>query len=86
MQHQVHAACVEAFNTCVTACSHCFASCLQEADMQMMGRCISLTQIVRSSVPLQPLLWLMAAKTPKQSAQLVQRCIKLAVMNAPSMM
>ena len=40
--HQQHQALLQALNACVAACEHCISSCLQEDDVQMMVRCISL--------------------------------------------
>ncbi len=34
----------DALNACVAACEHCAAACLQEQDVNMMARCISLTR------------------------------------------
>lgn len=36
------AACIEACNACAMECSHCASACLQEPDVKMMARCISL--------------------------------------------
>lgn len=33
---------LQALNACVAACEQCATACLQEADVQMMARCISL--------------------------------------------
>ncbi len=35
---------LDAFNSCVAACEHCTEACLQEPEVQMMARCISLTR------------------------------------------
>ena len=35
---------LDALNACVAACEHCATACLQEADVQMMARCIRLTR------------------------------------------
>ena len=35
---------LDALNACVAACEHCSTACLQEPDVQMMVRCISLTR------------------------------------------
>ena len=35
-------ACIEACYACATACDNCSAACLQEDDVKMMARCISL--------------------------------------------
>ena len=35
-------ACIDACNTCAIACNYCAGSCLQEQDVQMMAKCISL--------------------------------------------
>lgn len=33
---------IDTLNNCVTACNHCFAACLDEADVKMMTNCIKL--------------------------------------------
>ncbi|KAA9325119.1 four-helix bundle copper-binding protein [Hymenobacter busanensis] len=33
---------LQALNDCIAACEHCATACLQEQDVKMMARCISL--------------------------------------------
>ncbi len=40
--HEKYATCIEACNACAMECSHCAKACLQEQDVKMMARCISL--------------------------------------------
>ncbi|SFP89654.1 four-helix bundle copper-binding protein [Hymenobacter arizonensis] len=35
---------LEALNACIAACEHCVTACLQEPDVQMMARCITLAR------------------------------------------
>lgn len=35
---------LDALNSCAAACEHCTEACLQEPEVQMMARCISLTR------------------------------------------
>ncbi|UYZ64885.1 four-helix bundle copper-binding protein [Hymenobacter weizhouensis] len=40
--HQQHQQLLQALNECIAACEHCATACLQEDDVKMMVRCISL--------------------------------------------
>jgi Domain of Unknown Function (DUF326) len=40
--HQQNQNLLNALNACIAACEHCATSCLQEQNVQMMARCISL--------------------------------------------
>jgi hypothetical protein len=42
MSHQRFQECIDACVACAIACSHCATSCLKEADVKMMARCIEL--------------------------------------------
>lgn len=42
MAHQTYETCIEACNACASACDHCAIACLQEQDVKMMARCITL--------------------------------------------
>jgi hypothetical protein len=42
MSHLKYQSCIEACNDCVVACEHCASHCLEEEDVQMMVRCITL--------------------------------------------
>ncbi len=35
---------LDALHACIAACEHCSSACLQEADVQMMARCIRLAR------------------------------------------
>ena len=59
---------LDALNACVAACEHCSTACLQEPDVHLMARCISLTRdgadvcalaarlVARGSAQAEPLL------------------------------
>lgn len=40
--HQQNQRLLDALNACIAACEHCATACLQEQNVQMMARCISL--------------------------------------------
>lgn len=42
MPHSQYQTCIDACVACALACDHCAASCLMEADVKTMARCISL--------------------------------------------
>ncbi len=42
MNQQQFESCIEACNICSTACDYCAASCLGEADVKRLARCIAL--------------------------------------------
>ena len=42
MPKQKYDACIEACNACALACNYCASSCLQEQDVKMMAKCITL--------------------------------------------
>jgi hypothetical protein len=42
MAHPQYASCIEACHQCAVACHQCATACLQEQDVKMLARCISL--------------------------------------------
>ena len=40
--HAQNQSLLDALNACIAACEHCATACLQEDDVKMMARCISL--------------------------------------------
>jgi hypothetical protein len=40
--HTQNQALLDALNACIASCEHCATACLQEEDVKMMVRCISL--------------------------------------------
>lgn len=42
MSHEKYKSCIDACNTCATACDHCASEDLKEDDVKMMVTCINL--------------------------------------------
>ncbi|MCA8833321.1 four-helix bundle copper-binding protein [Hymenobacter pini] len=40
--HTQHQSLLDALNACIASCEHCATACLNEQNVQMMARCISL--------------------------------------------
>ncbi len=42
MAHQLNKQLIVALNNCATECNHCTTACLEEKDVNMLAKCISL--------------------------------------------
>ena len=65
---------LDALNACVAACEHCSTACLQEADVQMMARCISLT---RDCADVCALAARLVARGSEHAALLLKACAEV---------
>jgi hypothetical protein len=65
---------LDALNACAAACEHCATACLQEPDVQMMTRCISLT---RDCADLCALTARLVARASDQAEHLLKLCAEI---------
>ncbi|OON68739.1 four-helix bundle copper-binding protein [Hymenobacter sp. CRA2] len=63
-----------ALNACVAACEHCISSCLQEDDVKMMVRCISLD---RDCADICALTARLVARGSAHAAHLMRECAEI---------
>ncbi|GAB3832580.1 four-helix bundle copper-binding protein [Hymenobacter jeollabukensis] len=72
--HQQNQTLLQALNACVAACEHCASACLQEADVQMMVRCISLD---RDCSDICALTARLVARGSAHAAHLLRECAEV---------
>ncbi|MDQ2793754.1 MAG: four-helix bundle copper-binding protein [Bacteroidota bacterium] len=65
---------LDALNACVAACEHCSSACLQEPDVPLMARCISLT---RDCADVCTLTARLLARGSAQAEHLLQECAEI---------
>jgi hypothetical protein len=65
---------LDALNACVAACEHCSTACLEEADVQLMARCIALT---RDCADVCALTARLVARGSEHAAHLLKACAEI---------
>jgi hypothetical protein len=72
--HQQNQTLLDALNACIAACEHCATACLQEQDVQMMARCISLD---RDCADVCALTARLVARGSEHAAHLLRECAEI---------
>ncbi|MDQ2770454.1 MAG: four-helix bundle copper-binding protein [Bacteroidota bacterium] len=62
---------LDAINACIAACEHCASACLEEQDVAMMARCISLD---RDCADICALTARLMARSSEYGVQLLKEC------------
>lgn len=67
---------IEALSAAVAACDNCSTACLQEADVQAMSRCITLS---RDCADVCALTLRLVARNSEYAASLLKECVQICI-------